>query len=157
MNPPTTAEGPHGSTPRGEDGHVATTGLAPPISASGTAPPVPATAAAARAVVRDLLGYAGISLDSVTAADAILVASELVTNAIRHGGGLTAFRTELIDHGLRLAVGDMSPHPPATRLRTGEPGQAGGYGWPLVQRLSEQVDVHTHTHGKTITAVLRLV
>ncbi|MGI5447841.1 ATP-binding protein [Streptomyces sp. CA-243310] len=136
---------------------MATTGLAPPDSASGTAPPVPGNAAAARAVVRDLLTYAGISLDSVTAADAILVASELVTNAIRHGGGLTAFRTELVDHGLRLAVGDTSPHPPATRIRTGEPGRAGGYGWPLVQRLSDHVDVHTHAHGKTITALLRLV
>ncbi|MER5779709.1 ATP-binding protein [Streptomyces sp. NPDC002039] len=157
MNPPTTAEGPHGSTPCGEDGHVATTGLAPLLSASGTAPPVPATAAAARAVVRDLLGYAGINLDSVTAADALLVASELVTNAIRHGGGLTAFHGELTDHGLRLSVADTSPHPPATRPRTGEPGQTGGYGWPLVQRLSERVDVHTHMHGKTITAVLRLL
>ncbi|MCY0922638.1 ATP-binding protein [Streptomyces sp. H27-H5] len=86
-----------------------------------------------------------------------MVASELVTNAIRHGGGLTAFHTELTDHGLRLAVGDPSPRPPVTRPRTGEPGRAGGYGWPLVRRLSAQVDVRTHPHGKTITAVLRLV
>ncbi|MCY0963440.1 ATP-binding protein [Streptomyces sp. H27-H5] len=115
---------------------------------------VPATAAAARARVCDLLRRAGISLDSVTAADTLLVTSELVTNAIRHGGGLTAFHTEIADDTLLLSVADANPHAPEPR--TGTPDRPGGYGWPLIKRLTERVDIRSHLDGKTISAELRL-
>ncbi|MCX4775417.1 ATP-binding protein [Streptomyces sp. NBC_01264] len=50
--------------------------------------------------------HAGIALDSVTTADALLVTSELVTNAIRHGGGLIAFCAEITGEALRVCVSD---------------------------------------------------
>ncbi|WP_329447807.1 hypothetical protein OG906_33675 [Streptomyces sp. NBC_01426] len=66
---------------------------------------MPTSAAAARAGVCDLLRRAGISLDSVIAADAL--------------------------------------------------DQPGGYGWPLIERLTERVDVRSHGGGKTVSAELR--
>ncbi|MFD7079319.1 ATP-binding protein [Streptomyces sp. NPDC059918] len=114
----------------------------------------PGTAADARARVCEVLLLAGVSLDSVTAADALLVTSELVSNAIRHGGGVTAFRAGVADGLLYLSIGDASPLLPAPRTGTVE--RPGGYGWPLVQRLAERVDCRTHPEGKTISTVLRL-
>ncbi|MFF4324466.1 ATP-binding protein [Streptomyces sp. NPDC001568] len=114
----------------------------------------PRSAAAARDKVGALLQHVGIGLDSVTAADALLVTSELVTNAIRHGGGITAFRTEITDSVLCLSVSDMSPRTPAARTKS--PEQPGGFGWPLIQDLTTHLDVREHPGGKTITAVLRL-
>ncbi|MCX4718687.1 ATP-binding protein [Streptomyces virginiae] len=114
----------------------------------------PESAAAARARVCEVLRLAGVGLDSVTAADALLVTSELVTNAIRHGGGVTAFRADIADDVLLLSIGDADPRLPAPRTGTVE--RPGGYGWPLVQRLAERVDCRTHPDGKTISTVLRL-
>ncbi|CAM5674748.1 ATP-binding protein [Streptomyces avidinii] len=118
--------------------------------------PAVTTSATARRAVSELLRKAGVGLDGVTAADALLVTSELVTNAIRHGGGLTDFRTAIEGDVLYLSVSDANPHPPAPRS-TG-PGHPGGYGWPLIQRLTEHIDViPLSTGGKTITTRLRLV
>lgn len=114
----------------------------------------PQSAAAARDRVGEVLLRAGVALDGVTASDALLVTSELVTNAIRHGGGVTVFRAEAADGVLRLSVGDGSPLLPVSRTGTAE--RPGGYGWPLVQRLAERVDCRTGPGGKTVTAVLRL-
>ncbi|MCY0940354.1 ATP-binding protein [Streptomyces antarcticus] len=140
MNAPTAADDTRGSTRRGDRARADDA--------------TPATAAAARARVCELLRRAGISLDSVTAADALLVTSELVTNAIRHGGGITAFHTEIADDALILSVSDASPRAPVPR--TGSVDHPGGYGWPLVQRLAERVDISSHPGGKTIGTTLRL-
>ncbi len=114
----------------------------------------PGSAAAARARVRELLVMAGVSLDSVIAADALLVTSELVTNAIRHGDGVIAFRADIAGDVLRLSIADANPRPPVAR--TGTVDHPGGYGWPLIQRLAEHVDCSTRADGKTITTALRL-
>ncbi|MFF4321190.1 ATP-binding protein [Streptomyces sp. NPDC001568] len=114
------------------------------------------TVAAARRRVTELLRAADAALDSIAAGDALLVASELVTNAIRHGGGITGFHAALDGDTLRLAVSDASPEHPAARSRT-ERGHPGGYGWPLVRRLADHVDITLLPGGgKTITAVQRL-
>ncbi|WP_430625576.1 ATP-binding protein [Streptomyces sp. NBC_01264] len=98
---------------------------------------------------------AGVSPDSVPAADALLITSELVTNAIRHGGGITHFHAALADDALHLAVSDPNPdHPSAHPTAHGRPG---GYGWPLIQLLAERVDITPLPDGgKTITAIQRL-
>ncbi|MFD9080174.1 ATP-binding protein [Streptomyces erythrochromogenes] len=142
MNRPPPSESPLGSQRHREDA-VGDRHAVPPTSA-----------AAAREHVRELLLLAGVDLDSVTAADALLVTSELVTNAIRHGDGVTAFRADIADDVLRLSIADANPHLPAAR--TGTVDHPGGYGWPLIQRLSEHVDCSTRPDGKTITTALRL-
>ncbi|MGW7460661.1 ATP-binding protein [Streptomyces sp. NPDC054797] len=120
-----------------------------------SARPAAATAASARHRVAELLRLAGISPDSVPAADALLITSELVTNAIRHGGGITHFHAALADDSLRLAVSDANPeHPSSHPTAHGRPG---GYGWPLIQLLAECVDITPLPDGgKTITATQRL-
>ncbi|MFI1469295.1 ATP-binding protein [Streptomyces wuyuanensis] len=118
--------------------------------------PCPGTAAEARERVRRLLdGLAGAPLPQGVVNDILLVTSELVTNALRHGGGIAAFRAELVGGAVRVSVTDRSPTPPssAPRRRVATPG---GFGWPLVQRLSRSVAVTPARDGKTIEAVVSL-
>ncbi|MFD9510700.1 ATP-binding protein [Streptomyces mirabilis] len=127
-----------------------------------SAPPVPPNAAAAREAVTELLtsrscGLEGEEPADVVVADALLVTSELVTNAFRHGGGLTGFAAELTDEGLRIAVGDASTRAPVVQERSdaGAP-QIGGYGWLLVRRLATNISIAFHPGGKHITALVPL-
>ncbi len=85
--------------------------------------------------------------------DILLVTSELVTNALRHGGGVSGFDVSLDGDAVRISVTDRSPVPPRTVPRDG-PGTPGGYGWPLIRRLSTAVTVTPAPGGKTITAVV---
>ncbi|WP_411105266.1 ATP-binding protein [Streptomyces sp. cmx-4-9] len=120
-----------------------------------SAQPAAATPATARRQVTALLRTAGKDLESVAAIDALLVTSELVTNAIRHGGGIIAFHAALTDGILRLTVSDASPHHPIPSPT--DHGTSGGYGWPLIQRLTDHIDITPHPHGgKTITTRQRL-
>jgi anti-sigma regulatory factor (Ser/Thr protein kinase) len=97
--------------------------------------------------------------DTEALADAQLVASELTTNALLHGGGVTDFRVEVDAHGVRVCVSDRSdrlphrrPSPAGDRRR-----RPGGHGWPLVCRLAREVQVTAlPTGGKRITAVVPL-
>ncbi|MFJ9638564.1 ATP-binding protein [Streptomyces sp. NPDC101178] len=133
---------------------------AAPLSGPGVGPP--ATAAAARTLVRELMALGAPDLQDEEAgarvlADALLVTSELVTNAIRHGGGLTAFDLWITDDGLILNVEDASPRPPVTTdPDKREKGQIGGFGWPLVCRLAQHVAVTALPDGKQITVLIRL-
>ncbi|MGW6268899.1 ATP-binding protein [Streptomyces sp. NPDC055060] len=123
---------------------------------------VPRDPAAARAEVIKLLtthfGHLeGEAADDVVVADALLVTSELVTNAFRHGGGLTRFSAELTDEGLHIAVGDASTRTPVLPEDDAEgASRVGGYGWPLVRRLAARVSVTCHNAGKDITALVAL-
>ncbi|WP_223291072.1 ATP-binding protein [Streptomyces avicenniae] len=125
---------------------------------------VPTSAAAARHhvqhLLRGLLPAPGVDpRDDLTLADVLLVTSELVTNAIRHGGGVTHFSAEVTDDGLHLSVGDRSDAVPHTTPRTGTDGRfaVGGYGWPLIHRLGRDVAVvPLPGGGKTIRVVVPL-
>ncbi|MGW2478090.1 ATP-binding protein [Streptomyces sp. NPDC001665] len=127
--------------------------------------PVPQNAAAARGIVTGLLAaHFGAALDAWPAQvvdDTLLVTSELVTNAIRHGGRLTAFEAEITGEGMRITVGDASSESPAElpaeepRMRAEAP-RIGGYGWPLVRLLARRVSVRAYPDGKRITVVMEL-
>ncbi|WP_299531548.1 ATP-binding protein [uncultured Streptomyces sp.] len=128
---------------------------------TGPSPNVPADAAAARAVVRTLLDdefctLRDVGMDDVVISDAMLVTSELVTNAIRHGGGLTAFSAELTVEGLLLSVSDANPAVPVTVAPRPGAIQIGGYGWPLVHRLCKRVTVTPHSAGKRVSVLVAL-
>ncbi|CAM5238750.1 ATP-binding protein [Streptomyces xanthochromogenes] len=115
-----------------------------------------APAAGARALVRGLLQRCTGDTARVQG-DAQLAVTELVANAIVHGGGLTAFSADLDqdDARLRLQVEDAS----RTTPRTGEPldpGALGGRGWAIVQKLATTVTVALLPHGKRITATFAL-
>ena len=86
--------------------------------------------------------------------DALLVASELVTNALLHAGAVTGFSARLVGDELHLKVSDASREVPHDR--TPVPGRQGGYGWKVVRRLCTRVRVDREPDGKTVTAVLAL-
>ncbi|MGW7578732.1 ATP-binding protein [Streptomyces sp. NPDC054765] len=116
---------------------------------------VPARAAEARNFVHDLLHGTGSPVDDLALVDALLVTTELVTNAQRHGDGLTGFTARIVEGCLELAVEDGNQRRPATRAPRG-PGATGGYGWPLIQRLAHTVDITPTATGKTIRVTLPL-
>ncbi|MEU1146092.1 ATP-binding protein [Streptomyces sp. NPDC005863] len=137
---------------RGERGHD------PAIPA---APALPATAAEARqqvaGVLRAWADGPGAAVGERARADILLVVSELVTNALRHGGGVTRFDADMGDEGIRVTVGDRSAdlprHPDPRRPRArGE----GGYGWFLVRELATEITLVLGRTGKDISVTLPL-
>lgn len=97
--------------------------------------------------------------DADALSDAVLVASELTTNAILHGGGLTDFRVDVEGPDIRLSVSDRSAEVPVVREPVDPQGRrrVGGRGWPIVCRLARDVRVSDlPSGGKRITVVVPL-
>ena len=111
-----------------------------------------ATPRLARGFVRDTCVRWGVEdvLD-----DAVLIASELVENAVRHAGSAPSLRLELRPGQFTVAVRDDDPTPPAPRPL--DSSQPGGRGMPLVETLSKAWGVSPSPGGgKVIWAVLSL-
>ncbi|MEV6081318.1 ATP-binding protein [Streptomyces sp. NPDC052069] len=84
----------------------------------------------------------------------VLVVSELVTNALRHGGGTCTLNLTTHPDSIEVAVHDSSPQTP--RMRTPDlTGSTGGFGWPMVNHLARTTAItHQAAGGKTVTAFL---
>ncbi|WP_282202115.1 ATP-binding protein [Kitasatospora fiedleri] len=123
-----------------------------------TGVPVWTAGRAREAVSRALAGTAGAMTDRE--ADARLVVTELVTNAICHAGGVTGFEVRVEDGGsrLRISVEDADgrhPHGDFAALR--DPSRPGGRGWPIVQLLTDVCEVRPLPGGgKRVSATLAL-
>lgn len=133
-------------------------GVAPLVPRAPGNPPT-TTAGEARDTVRRLLDdHYGVRGEpsGTEVADALLVTSELVTNANRHGGGLTAFSAHVVHGELMLQITDRSPLSP--HVLEAERGTPGGFGWALASRLCRTLYVRPLPHGggKTIVACLPL-
>ncbi|MFJ4201410.1 ATP-binding protein [Streptomyces sviceus] len=97
--------------------------------------------------------------DAQALSDALLVASELTTNAILHGGGITDFRVTVEGRGVCVSVSDRSAALPVAKAPVDPQGRSrpGGHGWPIVCRLARDVRVtDLPSGGKCITAVVPL-
>jgi anti-sigma regulatory factor (Ser/Thr protein kinase) len=97
--------------------------------------------------------------DRESLADALLVASELTTNAILHGGGVTDFHVDIVEPGVRVSVSDRSDAFPVAQEPFDLRGRRrlGGLGWPIVCRLARDVRVtDLPSGGKCITAIVAL-
>ncbi|MFE6177134.1 ATP-binding protein [Streptomyces sp. NPDC056464] len=90
--------------------------------------------------------------------DLLLVVSELVTNAIRHGRGLAGFEVDPVPEGVRLSVHDYSETVPSAAYGPGTLPQAhegSGYGWPLIIRLAREIRIeHRREGGKTVSVLV---
>ncbi|MFI5762437.1 ATP-binding protein [Streptomyces sp. NPDC051563] len=106
----------------------------------------------ARRVAREAL--AGLGVGQRALDDVLTVVAELVTNAIRHAGGVTGFRIRPLPEAVAIEVSDASP------LLPGSPGTPvsvpGGFGWLLVTKLAHRTEIRSGREGKTITAYLPL-
>lgn len=86
--------------------------------------------------------------------DVLTVVSELVSNAVRHAGGVTAFRVRRDTGTVVVEVADASAvHPRSPGTPAAVPG---GFGWLLVNRLAERTEIRTGPDGKTIRAFFSL-
>ncbi|MFJ6130247.1 ATP-binding protein [Streptomyces griseoviridis] len=133
--------------------------LSGPLSEEAPADPGVASAATARAharaVVREQWNSPSRTARDEDVIDLLLVVSELVTNAIRHGEGLAGFEVSVADDGIRLLVHDRSDAVPRSAAGAAPPGhRVNGYGWPLVQRLAREVAVERRPGGGKTIAVL---
>ncbi|MET7937896.1 ATP-binding protein [Streptomyces sp. NPDC005322] len=116
----------------------------------------PGTAAVARDTVRDLLGRQRPPVSGAALTDALLVTSELATNALRHAGGITVFGSEVRENGLEITIEDASDDLPTPRP-VGDPSMPGGHGWPMVCRLASEVTVTALPGGgKRVRALVPL-
>lgn len=102
---------------------------------SRAVPSRPATFAEARRFVREMAG-AAVSREVLD--DALLLTSELVTNAVRHGSPEDPIEltVSVDDRTLRISVRDRGPG-----FDPNEPGvrsEGGGWGLDLVRRLSSR-------------------
>jgi anti-anti-sigma regulatory factor/anti-sigma regulatory factor (Ser/Thr protein kinase) len=118
--------------------------------------PTPAAATTARDFVRDLLDYWRVGLSDSDVVDrAVLLADELVTNAIVHARTEFRLRVAVSGDQLRLAVHDDSPRRPRLALRG--PEAESGRGLRLVERTAKAWGVHHHAEGgKTVWCTLAL-
>ncbi|WP_046727480.1 ATP-binding protein [Streptomyces humi] len=129
------------------------------VAAPETHGPPPLQPADARSAVRGAVArraavYAAAGLD-----DALLVTSELATNAILHGGGITGFDVDVEGGAVRVSISDRSDEVPVAERPVDDRHRwrAGGRGWPIVCRLARDVEVAgLPCGGKRITAVVPL-
>ena len=124
---------------------------ADPLGARNTGSPPVRTPAQARQLVRRTLAALG-PLRPSQVEDLLLVTSELVTNAHRHGGGVTGFGIGIGRDRVTVSVSDASEESPLYELR--EELRPGGFGWPIVLRLCREVTVDKGPDGKTIHAAV---
>jgi len=107
----------------------------------------------ARESTRDFLDGLVPSIAAEARDTVVLVVSELVTNALRHGGG--TWTLELTAHPDSIEVAVHDPSPQAPRMRTPDlNGGTGGFGWPMVNRLAHATAVNCQADGKTVRALL---
>ncbi|QMU77085.1 ATP-binding protein [Streptacidiphilus sp. PB12-B1b] len=86
--------------------------------------------------------------------DALLLVSELVTNAVRHAPGPCTLTLADDRRRLTVTVTDSSSAAPVGRAPDLASGN-GGFGWHLLHRIAQQVVVEPHEGGgKSVTATL---
>jgi PAS domain S-box-containing protein len=115
----------------------------------------PPSAAASRRVVRDTLAEHAMSTlqDSAT-----LLVSELVTNALRHGGGPRELIVDVDPGGVTVSVSDSSPAPPLQRDQWATPVDVlpeNGRGLLLVEALADDWGWLQEPAGKRVWFRLR--
>lgn len=100
----------------------------------------------ARAVVRDLCSDAAIAGDTLDTA--VLLVTELVSNAIEHGGGTAVLDAIADERQLRISVVDADPVLPIARV--GDVDDERGRGLMLVEALASRWGASPYGPGKTV-------
>lgn len=118
------------------------------IRRSADLPATPDAPAAIRAFLRAVLSFApGDALSVVE-----LLASELVSNVVRHVGSPMTVRVGRHGPEVRVEVDDESDRPPV--LRSPAPDVPGGRGLLLVDTLASDWGWSTRDHRKTVWFVV---
>lgn len=102
-------------------------------------------AGAARRAIRPILESWSCT-DEDWLYDAGVIVSELVTNAIRHGGGGLELVVTMHERSVTVSVADGSAVVPAVREGDGD----GGRGLVIIEALAEAWGVENHHGGKRV-------
>jgi len=108
--------------------------------------PKPASVRTARVFTAEALGEDGIEASVIELA--VLLVSELVTNATVHAQSKIRVTVHVDTHWVRVEVEDEGPGEP--RLRRPAPGQLSGRGLAVVDRLSTDWGTDEHENHKTV-------
>ncbi|WTG54450.1 ATP-binding protein [Actinacidiphila glaucinigra] len=112
---------------------------------------VPSAVADGRGFVRETLAQWGCADVSDAAC---LLASEVLTNAVRHAQGPLRLRLHRTDREITVEVTDHSTHIP--QRRPAELGDESGRGLLLVEALATGWGTRPSSEGKTVWFTLRL-
>src|SRR5687768_16987549 len=110
-------------------------------------PPVPASASAARRFVADAIGWSPLACTSV-ADTAMLLVSEVVTNAVLHAGTAIRVTVRVESASVRVEVRDGSVALPSRRHY--DDGAATGRGLELVDLLATRWGTEQESNGKVV-------
>ena len=106
----------------------------------------PDSTPAARAFLSRLLDGWGIPDEVID--DASLLATELLSNAVRHGTGLVTLRVEVEDGVIQVRVHDDAGGQPV--VKEADPTSTGGRGLFLVECVADQWGSDPDEAGKTV-------
>jgi anti-sigma regulatory factor (Ser/Thr protein kinase) len=112
-----------------------------------------ATGSLARQALRQLLTSARVDTD--TSETAVLLATELVTNAVEHGQGAAYLDANVEDRMIRLEVSDSSTVAPRPNTEVTELDER-GRGLLLIDALASRWGVRPRSDGKTVWCELDL-
>ncbi|RSS33198.1 ATP-binding protein [Streptomyces sp. WAC08241] len=96
---------------------------------------------------------AGSPVGPTRTAEAVLVVSELVTNAVRHARGPCVLTLTVRGTLLDIAVADRSEELPPTSWE-GSGDERGGFGFPLIRGLGGRIKVVPALGGKSLHVAL---
>ena len=115
-------------------------------------PAVPAAVAAARGIVDE----AATGLPSALRDDAALLVSELMSNAVRHGGATATLTVTVVGGYLTVEVHDDGPGRPAMPSGPLDPSVASGRGLRILDRIAAEWGVENDEDGAGKTVWFRL-
>lgn len=129
-------------------------GIGRPADAKGLAVDLPALAQLRQAVTRhgQRFGLADGPLN-----DLVLIANELATNVVRHGGGVGRMWLWDLDGCVYCQVTDRGPgmrDPNQAGEKPDDPNALTGRGLWLIRQMSHQVHIETDGHGTTVTVTI---
>jgi anti-sigma regulatory factor (Ser/Thr protein kinase) len=102
----------------------------------------------AAALAREALRIHAAKLPAATVEDAALLASELVTNAVRHGRPPVKLGISVASEHLIVSVIDTSPELP--KVVAAAPSSTGGRGLHIVDSVADMWGVEPDSDGKVV-------
>ncbi|MFB7746239.1 ATP-binding protein [Streptomyces sp. NPDC056132] len=137
-----------------ESRHVVADGVPRSTTVLGGDEPIAAARDLVRAFLAEVQTVHGLSVSSRTVGTALLVVSELVTNAYKYAPGSCLLDLRVAEGVVEICVWDSEPTLPV--VHPWDPGRVGQHGLEIVKSVSRSFDVRRESAGKRVTVTLDL-